>query len=372
VKLNKTVALHYPWFKKEDINGFITLFQDNLSNFVILSISMLSMGFPASIVFGKVVPGAVIALAAGNFYHAYMANRLAKKENRTNVTPLSYGVSTGGMFIYLFGVLLPVKTLVGDPEVAWKIAVASCFFIGFLEVLVSFAGRWLKANVPRAAMLGTISGLALAVIGGEMVFGMLEVPLVGLVVFGIIFAGLLGKAVMPLKIPTTLFALILGTVLAYALGHANISELKEGLNQLGFYPFIPTIAAFEGMGMLFTTASFVIALVIPVKLYHAMETITNVESIEVLGDKYDVRECMIVDGSCTMLGTLFGGVFPTMVYLGSPAYKAMNAGRGFVILNGIAYLIAGMFGIIALISATIPLPYMPSRMQTDTKFIRRL
>lgn len=46
---------------------------------MIIAVTMLGMGFPASIVFGKVIPGAAVAVMVGNLYYAYMANRLAKK-----------------------------------------------------------------------------------------------------------------------------------------------------------------------------------------------------------------------------------------------------------------------------------------------------
>ena len=106
-----TPRVHYPWYKKEDTDAFFALFQNNIANFVIIAISMLGMGFPAEIVFGQVLPGAAVAVMAGNFYYAWSAARLARKENRADVTALSYGISTPVMFVFLFGVLLPEELL---------------------------------------------------------------------------------------------------------------------------------------------------------------------------------------------------------------------------------------------------------------------
>jgi AGZA family xanthine/uracil permease-like MFS transporter len=100
-------TVQYPLFKREDLDGFFALFQNNLANFVIIAISMLAMGYPASIVYGRVIPGVAVAVLFGNLYYAYMARKLAQKEGRIDVTALSYGVSTPVMFIYLFGVLNP-------------------------------------------------------------------------------------------------------------------------------------------------------------------------------------------------------------------------------------------------------------------------
>lgn len=68
-----TPRVHYPWYKKEDTDAFFALFQNNIANFVIIAISMLGMGFPAEIVFGQVLPGAAVAVMAGNFYYAWSA-----------------------------------------------------------------------------------------------------------------------------------------------------------------------------------------------------------------------------------------------------------------------------------------------------------
>lgn len=109
----------YPLFVKEDIDGFFALFQNNLANFVVIAISLLGMGYPNDIVFGRIIPGAAISVFFGNFYYAHMAKKLAEKENRSDVTSLSYGISTPVMFIYLFGIMAPALALTNNPEIAW-------------------------------------------------------------------------------------------------------------------------------------------------------------------------------------------------------------------------------------------------------------
>jgi len=120
----------YPWFIKEDVDAFFALFQNNLANFVVIAITMFSIGYPADIVYGKVIPGAAIGVLFGNLYYARMASKLAKKENRIDVTALSYVISTPVMFVYLFGVMKPALYFTGDPYIAWTIGVAACFLGG--------------------------------------------------------------------------------------------------------------------------------------------------------------------------------------------------------------------------------------------------
>lgn len=346
--------IHYPWYKKEDTDAFFALFQNNLANFVIIAVTMLGMGFPASIVFGKVIPGAAVAVIVGNLYYAYSANKLAQKEGRTNVTALSYGISTPVMFVFLFGVLLPANTLTGDPELAWKIALAACMLSGLIEIVISFTGNWVRNNIPRAAMLGALAGVALTFIAGEMLFRTFEMPVIGLFVLAIILVGIIGKVALPFKIPASLFAIVIGTVLAFSLGYADTSRISEGLSNFGFYPLIPTFAAFEGFGLLFTSMIALLAVLLPITIYNAVETMNNVEAMAAEGDRYDVRECQAVDGAGTVIGALFGGMFPTTVYIASIGSKWMGAGRGYSILNAIVFGLAAMTGLIAALSAIIP------------------
>ncbi len=349
-----TPAVHYPWYKKEDTDAFFALFQNNIANFVIIAITMLGLGFPAELVFGQVLPGAAVAVMVGNFYYAYSAARLARKENRADVTALSYGISTPVMFVFLFGVLLPAKQLTGDAELAWKVAVAACFISGAIEAVISLVGRWVQRNLPRAAMLGAVAGVALTFIAGEMLFKTLEIPVVGLLVLAIIIVGLVARVAMPFRLPTSLFAIIIGSVLAYLIGATEEGQFGDAFTHLGFYPLLPNMAWFEGLGLLFTTMLAILTVVLPITLYNAIETMNNVEAMEAAGDKYDVRECQAVDGVGTMLGALFGGVFPTTVYIATVGAKWMGAGRGYSLLNGAVYAIATMFGLIAVLAAIIP------------------
>lgn len=346
--------LHYPWYRKEDTDAFFALFQNNIANFVIIAITLLGMDFPASIVFGQVLPGAAVAVMAGNFYYAWSAARLARREGRRDVTALSYGISTPVMFVFLFGVLLPAKQLTGDPEMAWKVAAAACFVSGAVEAAISLIGRWVQRHLPRAAMLGAVAGVALTFIAGEMLFKTLEAPVIGLLVLAIILLGLVARVTMPFRLPASLVAIVLGTAMAYLIGDADGARFADAFTHLGVYPLVPGLAWFEGLGLLFTGLLGLLAVVLPITLYNAIETMNNVEAMAAAGDAYDVRECQAVDGVGTMLGALFGGAFPTTVYIATVGAKWMGAGRGYSLLNGAVYGLATMFGLIAALAALIP------------------
>lgn len=316
---------------------------------------MLGMGYPSRIVYGMVIPGAAVSVLFGNLYYAHMAKKLAIKENRTDVTALAYGISTPPMFIFLFGVLKPALDITGDPDVAIKIAMAAAFLGGAIEMLGSLIGPWLVDKLPRAAMLGALAGVAFSVIAGQMFFNTFEAPVIGMFVMVIVFVGLVAKKKMPFKIPASLFAIVIGTVLAYLTKTADISAISEGLNHVGFYIPLPTLGSIEGFKLLFGPMIGLLAALIPISVYNFIETMNNVEAMDAAGDGYNVREAQLVDGFGTIIGTFFGGVFPTTVYLASVSSKWLGGGRGYSIINGIIFFIASTFGVIAAMAAIIPL-----------------
>ena len=346
----------YPWFVKEDIDGFFALFQNNLANFVVIAISLTGMGYPASIVYGRIIPGAAISVLFGNIYYAHMAKKLAEKENRSDVTAMSYGISTPVMFIYLFGIMAPALALTQNPDLAWKIGMAATFLGGAVETLGSLIGKFIRKHLPRAAMLGALAGVAFSVIGGQMFFHTFESPVIGMVSLVIILIGFIGKKAMPFKIPTSLFAIIIGTVMAYTFGETNISSLSSGFSSVGFYPPVPTLGMLEGFGHLFGPMVSLLAIIIPISVYNFIETLNNVEAMSAAGDDYNVSEAQMADGLGTIVGSLFGGTFPTTIYMASVSAKWTNARRGYSIINGIVFLLASTFGIIAVLSEIIPLP----------------
>ncbi|HSC29078.1 MAG TPA: hypothetical protein VLD67_17510 [Vicinamibacterales bacterium] len=348
-------AAHYPWFKREDVDGFFALFQNNLANFALIAILMAGIGFPADIIFSRMIPGAAVAVLAGNLYYARMARRLAEREGRSDVTALAYGISTPIQFVYTFGILAPALARTGDPELAWRIGVGAVLAGGLVEMAGAAIGPWVRRQLPRAAMLGALAGVALTFIGGELYFKTYSMPIAGSVALGIILAGLVAKVVFPGRVPATLVAIGVGTLLAYMSGRAEAAAISRGAETIGWYPPLPTLAGFEGFRDLLGAHNALLAIVIPISIYNFLETINNVEAVSALGDDYDVRRAQLADGAGTIVGGLFGGVLPTTVYIASVGTKEMRAGRGYSILNGLVYLLAAAFGLIGAIAAVVPL-----------------
>lgn len=339
----------YKLFHRSDFSAFWALFTDNLINLMVLAgVCQFVFQMPAEIVYGRIVPGAAIAILAGITVYVWLAQRAAARHGR-DVTALPYGISTPVMFVYLFGVIGPIYWSTNDPVLAWQVGIGAGFMGGIVAAMGAIVGPWLKRVTPRAGMLGTLCGIALVFIGTVPLATVFENPYVGFASMIIILWGLVGRFRLPWNIPAGLLALIVGTVVALSIGEARFTA--EGV---GFYPPLPYFGdLIAGIQHLFANPELFLVLV-PVQIYNFIETMNNVESAEAAGDHYPVATCQITDGAGTMVGAVFGSPFPTTAYIGHPAYKRMGAHAGYIIGVGAVIPLAAFFGLLAFLNNLIP------------------
>ncbi len=339
----------YKLFHRSDFSAFWALFTDNLINLMVLAgVCQFVFDMPAEIVFGRIVPGAAVAIMAGIAVYVLLAKRAAARHGR-DVTALPYGISTPVMFVYLFGVIGPIYWSTGDATLAWQVGIGAGFIGGIVAALGAIVGPFLKRVTPRAGMLGTLCGIALVFIGTVPLATIFENPFIGFASLIIILWGLVGRFRLPYNIPAGLLALIVGTVVAFMTGQASISV--EGVGVYVPMPYFGDLVA--GIQHLFNNPELFLVLV-PVQIYNFIETMNNVESAEAAGDHYPVATCQVVDGAGTMIGALFGSPFPTTAYIGHPAYKRMGAHSGYIIGVGIVIPLAAFFGLLAFLNNLIP------------------
>lgn len=341
---------NYKLFTRSDFSAFWALFTDNLVNLLILTgVCQFVFQMPAEIVFGRIVPGAAVAILAGVAVYTYLAKWAANKQGK-DVTALPYGISTPVMFVYLFGVIGPIYWATQDPLLAWQVGIGAGFMGGIVAALGAIVGPYLKRITPRAGMLGTLCGIALVFIGSVPLAEIFEHPIIGFTSLLFILWGLIGRFRLPGNIPAGLVAIGAGTIIAIVLGKSTFD-----VSGIGFYPPVPYFGdMIAGIQYLFANPELFLVL-IPVQIYNFIETMNNVESAEAAGDSYPVALCQVTDGAGTMIGALFGSPFPTTVYIGHPAYKRMDAHAGYIIGVALVIAAAAFFGFLSFFAGLIPI-----------------
>lgn len=343
------------WFVAADLNGFFGLVVDNLSILGFIAALLVGgFGFPADVVFGKMFPGTAFGVLLGNLAYTWMARRLAAKTGRDDVTAMPLGLDAPtsiGMALLVLGPSFASFRQQGlDAHAAaiatWQLGMASLVVIGLLKLVLSFAGDWATRALPRAALLGSIGGAALALLGFLPLVELLREPVVGLTTLGLLLYTLVAKGTLPVKLPGVLFALVVGVALHYGLGLAGLGapgfRLPEAM-PLGFTLPLPTLGFVAGLP---DTVPY-LPLLLPFGLLMIVGGINVSESARAAGDDYRTRDVLLVEALATLVAGICGGVAQTTPYIGQPAYKHMGARGGYTLLTGLFIGLGGILGYVS-------------------------
>ncbi len=342
----------YPLFVKGDIDGFIGLFIDNLVNLLLITGLCLNIGMSEELVFGKILPGTALSVLAGNIFYSFQARKLAFAEKRLNVTALPYGINTVSLFAFFSFIIVPVYIQTKDANFAWKVGVACCFISGICEGLGAFVGEKIRKISPRAALLATLSGIAIVFIALNHTLPVWEKPIIAFVPLAFILIGYFSGIKLPFRIPAGLYAIILGSIIAWISGEMNPSTLSESTKKLSL--LAPTFAFSE---MFSGTREIMpyLGIAIPMGIMSFFGTLQNIESASAAGDTYAAMPALAMNGVGTIVGSVFGSPFPTTVYIGHPGWKALGARSGYSIINGTVITLICFTGFMGIMLSLVPL-----------------
>ena len=217
--------------------------------------------------------------------------------------------------------------------------------------MLSFVAERVRKVTPRAAMLSTLAGIALAFISLGFLFRTFARPIVGLTTLGIVMLTYFGRVRFKGRIPGGMVAVGLGTLIAWMIGIAPVGEHPAAASWHAPVPVIGDLVAAIGGGHLLPYLSVIIAM----GLFNVLGSLQNIESAEAVGDSYDTKSSLMVNGIGSIAAAISGSVFPTTIYIGHPGWKALGARAGYSVLNGAFMTIICLTGTVAWIAWAIPI-----------------
>jgi AGZA family xanthine/uracil permease-like MFS transporter len=346
------------WVARGDIDGFFGLALDNLVQLLLIdTLCRGVLGFPAELVYGRILPAAAISILVGNVAYSIQARRLAERTGRSDVCALPYGINTVSLFAHVFLVMLPAKLLaeqagVADPvRVAWQAGLLATLASGTIELGGAFVAERVRKATPRAALLSTLAGIALGFISLGFLFRTFAHPVIGLITLAVVMLTYFGRVRFKGHIPGGIVAVGLGTLIAWMSGLAPVGPRPEPAALYLPVPVFGDIAASLTGGHLLTYLSVIIAM----GLFNVLGALQNIESAEAAGDAYDTKYSLTVNGVGSLAAALFGSAFPTTIYIGHPGWKALGARAGYSVLNGAFVTIICLTGTLAWIAWAIPI-----------------
>lgn len=346
------------WFVRSDVDGFFGLAIDNLVQLLLIdSLCRGVLGFPATLVYGRILPAAAVSLVVGNLFYARQAMALARATGRDDVCALPYGINTVSLFAYVFLVMLPAKLAAqaagaADPAlVAWRAGLVACVGSGLIELTGALYAEKLRRATPRAALLGTLAGIALTFISIGFLFRAYARPLVGLSTLAIVFLVYFGRRRFRGGLPGGLVAVLLGTLLAWMQGIAPVGA--RPVTGLAFHPPIPVLG--ELVAALSANWLVYLPVIVPMGLFILIGSLQNIESAEAAGDSFPTRASLAANGLGSLAAALFGSCFPTTIYIGHPGWKAMGARAGYSVMNAAFFTVVCLTGTLAWIAWAVPI-----------------
>ena len=77
------------WLVRGDVDGFFGLALDNLVQLLVIDLLCRTvLGFPPSLIYGRVLPAVAVSLLVGNLYYARQALSMARRTGRKDVCAL--------------------------------------------------------------------------------------------------------------------------------------------------------------------------------------------------------------------------------------------------------------------------------------------
>ena len=321
-----------------------------------LVLSGLCLGvvnIPGADVFGVILPALGVQLLIGNVYYTYLARRLARKENRTDVCAMPYGPSVPHMFIVVFVIMLPIYLATKDPIVAWTSGLAWSFIIGVIVLIGAFVGPFIRSYTPQAAMLGTLAGISIAFISMRPAAQMWEALWIALPVMVIILIGFFTDLKLPGNIPVGLAALLVGTAIGWIGGYMSAPDVVAAAQDVALsLPSFDFGRLADGLA----NVAPLLATAIPLGIYNFTEGMANVESAAAAGDDYNLRAILGADGAGAIVGSAMGCPFPPAVYIGHPGWKAAGGRTSYSLASGVFIALMCFLGMFSLLGALLPLP----------------
>jgi AGZA family xanthine/uracil permease-like MFS transporter len=351
---SSTDTMRIPWWTRGDTNAFCGLAFNILVNVLTLTALLLFVvRLPPDQVLGTVLPALGVALIVGNVYYTILARRLARREQRTDVTAMPYGPSVPHMFIVVFVIMLPIYLSTGDPIRAWEAGLAWAFVIGIIVLIGAFIGPAIRKITPRAALLGTLAGISLSFISMRPAAQIWEAAWIGLPVLGIILVGFFTGLKLPGGIPVGLAALLIGTAIGWIGGYMNVPDVTAAVGDIAFaVPSLNVDLLLNGL----SNIAPLLATAIPLGVYNFLEAMSNVESAAAAGDNYNLRSVLLADGTGAIVGSALGSPFPPAVYIGHPGWKEAGGRAGYSMGSGLAIAVLCFAGLFGVLGSVLPMP----------------
>ncbi len=326
-------ALRYRWWTLErgDVDATIAQVGFNLAQLVIPAFLLISAGIPLEFSVSRLLPGYALGFLIGSLGLCFLAVRLARRENRSDVTAHVYGNNVPAIIAYTLSIMLPVYVQTRNPLQAWRVGAAAVIWTGLIKLAAAPFAGYIRKQIPPAAAMTVFGSAMYSYLALVLLQRLFDQPVVGLIALAIILTSVVGIPMTKLRIPPFLAAWLIPLAVGAAIGY--ITPVWRGL-----HPALPLVSSLEPLRALGTAIPY-LSVIAPMSIYHVLQDIAAVTGSSAAGDDYDVRAVLFWDGLGTLICGLAGSVVAPVVYALHPPYKHMGARAGFAFWTPVVLLV---------------------------------
>jgi AGZA family xanthine/uracil permease-like MFS transporter len=341
-------------FVRGDLDGFFALFFSGFPDLLLIAGLAPLCGFPARMITRQILPAVALSIFAGNIFYAWQARQLALRTGRGDVTAIPFGVNAPTIFAYIFLIMLPVYERTHDSNLAWQTGVFASFLSGIVQTGGAFCTDWLRRHTPRAALLCPLAGIAMAFLCLGFVLRIFQTPELALLPAIVVLTIFSARIRLPFRIPGGLVCVVTGATLAAFLKWAHLYHLPAAQAPMApaiYLPHLINLFAF----LRHTEGWKFLSIILPMSALDTIVSLQVLESVQVAGDDYPTMPSLLVNGLATLAAALFGSPFPTSLYFGHMAHKALGARWGYSILSGTATMLLCLSGMVVPVLRVVPM-----------------
>lgn len=315
-------------------------------------------GFSAETLQGQILPGIAMIYVLG---HVFFAREAAVTGRLATACP--HGVNIVSFFAFSQLIMAPAYQTALAAGAAVDAAAAkahdaglcACFLMAMLELVSVPLSERLRNIIPRAAMLSAIAGVSLTFIAMGFAVQIWAAPGTAIVpmLLMLIFYG--GQVKLPFRLPGGIVALVASASLAYGAAAYGLNWFTPPPLSYAPTPQLP-LPTFRWVGMLAEPQVWhSLSVVVPMWLVNLISNLANLEAASAVGDHYGVTRCLLglalIDLACVCLGN----PFPSCIYIGHSAFKAMGARSGYLYLNLLPVAFFGLLQGCRLMESFVPI-----------------
>lgn len=338
-------------------NATIGIFFDSFAK-IAVSIAVLGsiIQLPNDLINQQIIPSVCFGLFVLNLCYFWQARQISYRKNVV-ITALPSGLQASCVFVWLFGLMLPIVNKTHNPLLAYQVALLANLINAVVFTVAGLILIKLQKFIPKAALFSGLAGTSFTWLAVNNIPALAEHPLSGLLPLFIILAIMIAK--IKIRIPLIMFGVVLGTIIAIMTHEFTINKtaLQNDI-QLN----LPHIIALNLNNQVISYCMEYLPLILAFAIIDAISAVQILEESKLSNESFNPAQSITISGVISGLSTLIGNPFAMALFFGHYSWKQQGADHRYSLYNGLIYLLLGITGgavfMVALIPNWVTLPIL--------------